>query len=44
MLLCCRHPFLILVNFIATLVTAISLGLVFRNVGVDTPGIQNRSV
>ena len=40
---CCRHPFLILVNFIATLVTAISLGLVFRNVGVDTPGIQNRS-
>eukprot|EP00891_Asterochloris_glomerata_P009058 jgi/Astpho2/9058/e_gw1.00133.213.1_t len=37
-----RHPFLILVNFIATLVTAISLGLVFRNVGVDTPGIQNR--
>ena len=43
MLRCCRHPFLILVNFIATLVTAISLGLVFRNVGVDTPGIQNRS-
>ena len=38
----CRHPFLILVNFIATLVTAVSLGLVFRNVGVDTPGIQNR--
>ena len=37
-----RHPFLILVNFIATLVTAIALGLIFRNAGVDTGGIQNR--
>lgn len=37
-----RHPFLILVNFIATLVTAVALGLIFRNAGVDTGGIQNR--
>lgn len=37
-----RHPFLILVNFIATLVTAVALGLIFQNAGVDTGGIQNR--
>ncbi|KAL3154966.1 hypothetical protein ABBQ38_011494 [Trebouxia sp. C0009 RCD-2024] len=37
-----RHPFLILINFVATLVTAIALGLIFRNAGVDTGGIQNR--
>ena len=37
-----RHPFLILVNFLATLVTAVALGLIFRNAGVDTGGIQNR--
>ena len=39
-----RHPFLIALNFAATLVTAIGLGLVFNNTAVDTGGIQNRSL
>jgi hypothetical protein len=37
-----RHPFLIMLNFLATLVMAIALGLIFRNQGSDMPGIQNR--
>ena len=37
-----RHPFLIALNFVATLAAAIGLALIFHNTGTDTGGIQNR--
>ena len=37
-----RHPFLILVNFVAAALAAVALGLVYRDTGKDTGGIQNR--
>ncbi|KAL6746090.1 P-loop containing nucleoside triphosphate hydrolase protein [Haematococcus lacustris] len=37
-----RHPFLVTVNFVATLAAAVTMGLLFRNSGLDTGGIQNR--
>jgi hypothetical protein len=37
-----RHPFLVALNYAATLVVAVGLGLVFQNAAVDTSGIQNR--
>ncbi|KAF5834484.1 hypothetical protein DUNSADRAFT_8809 [Dunaliella salina] len=37
-----RHPFLVLLNFVASLCAAIAVGLIFRNAGTDTGGIQNR--
>lgn len=36
----CRHPFLVMLNFVATLVTAIATGLMFHHAGTDTAGIQ----
>ena len=37
-----RHPFLIALNFLATLAAAVGLALIFHNTGTDTGGIQNR--
>ena len=37
-----RHPFLIAVNFTATLATALFLGLVFRDAGRGAPGFRVR--
>jgi len=37
-----RHPFLVLLNFVASLCAAIAIGLIFRDAGTDTGGIQNR--
>eukprot|EP00798_Chlamydomonas_sp_ICE-L_P020669 gene20669-27459_t len=37
-----RHPFLVVLNFGATLAAAVGLGVFFRNAGTDTAGIQNR--
>ena len=37
-----RHPFLILLHFVATGAAAVSIGAVFFDAGRDTGGIQNR--
>ena len=37
-----RHPFLILLHFVATFMAAVSIGAVFFDAGRDTGGIQNR--
>ena len=37
-----RHPFLILLHFVATGAAAVSIGAVFYDAGRDTGGIQNR--
>ena len=37
-----RHPFLILMHFVATGVASLGLGGVFFAAGKDTGGIQNR--
>jgi len=37
-----RHPFLVTLNLLATLATALALGAAFWDTGTDTPGIQNR--
>ena len=37
-----RHPFLITLNFLATLSAAVGIALIFHNTGTDTGGIQNR--